>query len=245
MYPLKFVTYLTRFLISFDPACQKWWYLQASEIPRTASKEEVGMIRTRQFASFAASVEVGLREYRDSIGPQRLMGYMLARYCPGKMEDVVLEQVDGKANVRVRDGATKDVKEREVREARRQIVLLFSLLPLYQPTSLITQTLASIENATLSTVTIMKPGQGYAPGYGPPEVTFSDPEAPDGVRAEGRAKLGESGRVLRVDIDERGLGYKKAPNVEVLPPASGNGTTAKAQAIVFEGKNDNKGRIER
>ncbi|GMI36960.1 hypothetical protein TrRE_jg7146 [Triparma retinervis] len=211
LYNLKFITYLTRFLLSFDPSCQRWWYLQAQEIPRGSSKEEVEGIRLGQFAKFSASVEVGLREYRDGSGPSRLMSYMLQRYCPSSMSNVTLESNDGFGTITSVPAAPTTLKEREVREARRQIVLLFSLMQTAQPTDMITTELANIEDARLG---------------------------------EARAKLGVSDRILRIDIEDRGLGYKKVPPVTIAPPISGTGTAAKAQAILFE-DNANRGRVER
>ena len=68
---VKFVTYLSRFLINFDEDCQKWWYSRAADIPRDATAEKVNSMRLKQFAAFAASVEVGLQEYEGSDGPCR------------------------------------------------------------------------------------------------------------------------------------------------------------------------------
>jgi hypothetical protein len=81
-YNVRFVTYLSRFLLSFDVDCQKWWYSRAADIPRRASAEEVVKIRLKQFAAFSASVEVGLQEYRGKDGPAKLMEALLFRYCP-------------------------------------------------------------------------------------------------------------------------------------------------------------------
>jgi hypothetical protein len=81
-YNVRFVTYLSRFLLSFDDDCQKWWYSRAADIPRRASVEEVEQIRLKQFAAFSASVEVGLQEYRGKDGPAKLMEALVTRYCP-------------------------------------------------------------------------------------------------------------------------------------------------------------------
>lgn len=81
-YNVQFVTYLSRFLLSFDLDCQKWWYSRAADIPRRASAEEVQQIRLKQFGAFSASVEVGLQEYKGKDGPARLMNSLLIRYCP-------------------------------------------------------------------------------------------------------------------------------------------------------------------
>jgi hypothetical protein len=79
---VRFVTYLSRFLLVFDIDCQKWWYARAADIPRRASAKEVEQVRLAQFGAFSASVEVGLQEYRGKDGPQKLMEALLYRYCP-------------------------------------------------------------------------------------------------------------------------------------------------------------------
>lgn len=81
-YNVRFVTYLSRFLLVFDVDCQKWWYSKAADIPRVASKEEVEQVRLKQFGAFSASVEVGLQEYGGSGGPAKLMKALISRYCP-------------------------------------------------------------------------------------------------------------------------------------------------------------------
>ena len=100
--------------------------------------------------------------------------------------------------------------------------LRLTLASLVQPTSLITTTLAEIENSTVTAVDIIARGSGYAPGYGAPTVTFDPPEAKYGVTAEGFAQLTQTGRGLRVDVAQRGRGYRKPPVVTVAdpPPAS-------------------------
>jgi hypothetical protein len=90
-YNVRFVTYLSRFLLSFDIDCQKWWYSRAADIPRRASTEEVQQTRLKQFAAFSASVEVGLQSYRGKDGPTNLMDSLVLRYCPD-METVQLKR---------------------------------------------------------------------------------------------------------------------------------------------------------
>eukprot|EP00546_Thalassionema_frauenfeldii_P003073 CAMPEP_0178933426 /NCGR_PEP_ID=MMETSP0786-20121207/23256_1 /TAXON_ID=186022 /ORGANISM="Thalassionema frauenfeldii, Strain CCMP 1798" /LENGTH=176 /DNA_ID=CAMNT_0020611007 /DNA_START=196 /DNA_END=726 /DNA_ORIENTATION=+ len=57
IYSVSFVTYLSRFLLSFDPNAQQWWRDRAKEIPKSASEDEIFALREKQFAQFAASVE--------------------------------------------------------------------------------------------------------------------------------------------------------------------------------------------
>jgi hypothetical protein len=108
-YRVNFVTYLSRFLLTFDTDCQRWWYNRASDIPRTATSEQVLQYRKAQFAAFSASVEVGLQEYRGMDGPERLLLSLVRRYGP----DAVPR--DGFST----DASTRARQDRESREARR------------------------------------------------------------------------------------------------------------------------------
>jgi len=96
IYPISFITYLSRFLLVFDDECQRWWYTQAQAIPPNSSKEAVESIRLRQFGQFAASVEVGLIDFeggKDSNnnngdGPRRLIDSLVRRYGPLSLNTV-------------------------------------------------------------------------------------------------------------------------------------------------------------
>ncbi|GMI43243.1 hypothetical protein TeGR_g13294 [Tetraparma gracilis] len=225
LYPVRFTTYLARFLLSFDPECQRWWFSQAARIPRDATKEEVAAARLRQFGQFAASVEIGLRDFAGSDGPRSLMSSLLSRFTaaapppsPGSPPASAAAAAYG---------------ERERREARRQICLLFALMRDKQPTALITGTLAAIDNATVAKIEVLDGGGGYAPGYGAPNVRLAEPEAAGGVQATARASLRASGRLLRLDVEARGGGYRKPPAVVVSPPKEG-GEAAVARYEVSE-----------
>ena len=257
-YTVGFVTYLSRFLLCFDADCQKWWWNRAADIPKLATVEQVQQIRLDQFAAFSASVEVGLQEFKqtnDGVGgPKRLLQSLVKRYCPS-MEQ--LKQQRAAAGLPPLSEAAEEKQEREIKEARRQIALLFGLMEQNQPVEQITQLLAAIDNGSVSTVQIQDAGSGYAPGYGPPVVQFPPPEAGEGYEtATGRAILSPNGRLLRVDVVNRGMGYtNKPPTVTILPPAvirfgaadptPGLAEAAQAKATLFRGGGVNKGRIER
>ncbi len=268
-YNIQFITYLSRFLLSFDEECQKWWYKRASDIPKTASLEQVKMTRLKQFGSFAASVEVGLQEYEyykldddnnnnsgvikevdtstNSTGPQRLMKSLLQRYGRD-IEDIKLTREQN--SLPPYKPYEEERVKGEIKEARRQIALLFGLLQRYQPVEEITTLLAAIDNASVKEIKIVKNGSGYAPGYGAPKVTFPSPDAGSGYEtATGRAKLRPNGQILRVDVQKRGFGYNKPPIVSISPPMSeafGSpfAKAATAKAFIFR-DGLNKGRIER
>ena len=242
---VKFITYLSRFLLVFDRDCQRWWYQRAGDIPATATIEEVNEKRLKQFASFSASVEVGLLEYRDPKGPKRLLKSMLERYCPN---EETLRKMREESGDPLLNPAAEARQQREIKEARRQIALLFGLMDQYQPVEEITTLLAAIDNATVTSVVVTDPGSGYAPGYGSPLVTFPPPEAgEDFPTATGRAVLRPSGRLLRIDLVDRGQGYTSPPKVSISPPNTANVTDAspaRARAFIFR-EGPNKGKIER
>ena len=249
-YNVRFVTYLSRFLLCFDEDCQRWWYARAADIPRTANRAKVTELRLQQFAAFSASIEVGLQEYRGPNGPKRLLQALLTRYCPDMGAVRAVREDSGQPPMSQSEIQRED---REIKEARRQIALLFGLLEKNQPTDEILKLLAAIDNGSISSVRILDHGGGYAPGYGPPEVKFPRPKAGDKyVTATGRATLRPNGRILRIDLVNRGGGYTKAPVITIAPPAAirfddesaSKSETAEAKAMLFK-NGANKGRIER
>ncbi len=250
-YNIQFITYLARFLLSFDEECQKWWYRRAADIPKTASLEQVNMIRLKQFGSFAASVEVGLQEFEGTIGtndgPKGLMASLLNRYGSD------FEEIKANREQRGLSPYKPFEEERirgEIKEARRQIALLFGLLKTSQPVEEITKLLAAIDNASVRRIDIVSHGSGYAPGYGVPAVTFPSPDAGEGYEtATGRAKLRANGQILRIDLQQRGFGFTKPPTVEILQPLAAEygspmAKAATAKAFIFR-DGVNKGRVER
>jgi hypothetical protein len=248
-YNVRFITYLSRFLLSFDDECQKWWYQRAKDIPRTASADQVESKRLSQFGAFSASVEVGLQEYEGGAeGPKQLIKLLLDRYG-GDLEEVkAAREAKGLAPLKPNE---EEMEKREIKEAKRQIALLFSLLKTYQPVEEITALLAAIDNGMVKKVVIENPGGGYAPGYGEPVVTFPPPGGyVDGSKAAtGRAVLQPSGKLLRIDISKRGFGYTKPPTVVISQPiaedfGSPTAKAATAKASLFK-DGVNKGRIER
>lgn len=251
-YKVNFVTYLSRFLLTFDQDCQRWWYNRASDIPRTATETQVTAYRNSQFAAFSASVEVGLQDYRGPDGPEKLLKSLIKRYCPDQDFLQAAREANGLPPL---EPAARARQERECKEARRQICLLFGLMEQNQPVKALTQQLAAIDNGSIARVLVEDRGSGYAPGYGSPEVRFPPPEAGPGyVTATGRALLSPNGKLLRIDVVNRGFGYRQPPVVTVSPPAAirfgdSNSSTrfaeaAEAKAFLFR-SGLNKGRIER
>jgi hypothetical protein len=243
-YNVRFVTYLAKFLLNFDSDCQQWWYSRAADIPLRASAKEVDAIRTTQFAAFSASVEVGLQEYRGNAGrgPSQLMDSLLKRYCPTM--EMVREKRSAR-NMSSLSDAQEEKELREIKEARRQIALLFGLMETNQPVDKLDQLLACVDNGSITSVVVENGGSGYAPGYGVPLVVFPPPNAGDEFEsAAGRAILSPNGKILRLDLVNRGFGYLKPPTVTISVPADPNGRAAVFTAVVFK-SGVNKGRLGR
>jgi len=206
-YNLSFVTYLSRFLLSFDPIAQRWWMDRSKEIKSTSSKEEILEIRKAQFARFSASVDVGLKEddFVGNDGPRRLLHSLLQQF--------------GSPSTETPSRDDQDRFTQETKEARRQLALLFGLLEDSQPTKEITMLLASIDNGTLETVILNEDARstGLLGGFSPediPVLEFPAPEAgPEYNQATGKAVLKPTGKLLRIEVIDGGEGYTEAPDI--------------------------------
>ena len=241
VYPLQFITYLSRILLVFDRDCQLWWYQQAQALPPKATKEEVESIRLQQFGRFAASVEVGLIDFegKDGEGAKRLIDSLVNRFGPASLK---------------KSENSEKIEETEIRkskEALRQIALLFSLLQEGQPVDRITKILAFDDDAKIENVFIVDKGTGYPPDF-TPGVTFPEPPTLgpefEGSIASGTAIMKSTGRLLRIDVLDSGSGYASTPTITISSPGERNGnetiqSTAKAKAVL--GKKRSKGGIDR
>lgn len=197
---VAFVTYLTRFLLSFDPNVQKFWF--SLPIPR----EKVQEVRVEQFAALAASVEVGLMEdYGETNGTSRLLQDLLQRYAP-ELDDPTLSKR----------------QRREIKEARRQIALMFALLEKNQPTKELTRLLALVDNGSVSKVEIIDKDRLWTKQ---PEISF--PASPSGgENVTGSALLELEGSVVSITADiPPSLSSPTPTRIEISPPKNG-GTTA-------------------
>ncbi|KAK1734566.1 hypothetical protein QTG54_014814 [Skeletonema marinoi] len=75
VYETRFITYLTRFLLVYDPAARAWWKKNRARVAQLSSSSVDGGTNTttsipdeyfnagEQFAEFAESVEIGLADY--------------------------------------------------------------------------------------------------------------------------------------------------------------------------------------
>ncbi|GMH76778.1 hypothetical protein TL16_g07192 [Triparma laevis f. inornata] len=182
-YPLPFVTYLTRLLLTYDPLCRTWYTERAKGIRLNANEDEVFNMRLDDFGKFSASVDLGLRDYLGVNGPGRLFESLEERFAQGKYG----------------------------LEARRQIVLLFSLMKTGQPSVLIERNLDVLENATVKEIRLTEPG----------------------TAAYVKSNLTPSGRILRIDVISSGSGYTSKPVITVESPR--NGSVCVAQGFIKDG----------
>ena len=233
-YNLSFVTYLSRFLLSFDPYAQQWWLNKANEIPKSSSQPQTFAIRKEQFGDFAASVELGLLvEFQGTEGPKVLLEKLLNRFCS---RDVV---ISNNSDSDIGDD-TSNIKllKREKREAKRQIALLFGLLSKTQPTKELTELLASIDNGSIEAVDVdqnLKNLGGYTT-FNPPELQFPPPQAGEGERATGNAILRPTGKVMQVQVVNGGEGFTKSTIPITVPLPKNGGRVATATAKASNGK---------
>ena len=219
-YNVAFVTYLTRFLLCFDPSVQRYWFSQ--KMPSAAKAKDIEELRVNQFAALSASVEVGLQGYTGTDGPKRLLDDLVKRY--GSEESLVPTTTDENSRKRQR---------REVKEARRQIALLFGLLQKNQPTKELTKLLAAVDNGSVQSVELSASEFGlFERGKEPILVTFPPPQAGDGYEtAEGKVVLSSTGSLVSVTVLDGGTGYSsKSPPILLVSAPRGGGTPAVVKA---------------
>jgi hypothetical protein len=183
VYETRFITYLSRFLLNYDPAAKAWWDEQDFRADERVSVEIQKKIR---FAEFAESVEIGLANY--FVGPygsyasvQAAKAGLLAK-APAQSSsfDVVKKKtslfdsinrnfkkannnsflVDNKAGDKARQGILNLFSLLQARytstECKRQLAILFSLIsdPKLQPTREIKGILGEADNGTVSKIEI-------------------------------------------------------------------------------------------
>ena len=72
-YGLRFVEYLARILLNYDPASRRWWEARRREAAGASSADQRARKRQQAYSSFVASVELSLaRGYLDDAGTAKL-----------------------------------------------------------------------------------------------------------------------------------------------------------------------------
>ena len=186
VYETRFIAYLSRFLLNFDPAARAWW--EGQGFGETWDLDAIDETRRidQTFAEFAESVEVGLADY--FVGPYVSYSSLSA----AKAGIIAAEPAKSiRPEDMTRDGFFKTVlfgkekisqlnaNENSVRlakqgvlnlfallkarytsiAAKRQLAILFSFIssPRLQPTSEIRGLLGESDNATITDITVIRP----------------------------------------------------------------------------------------
>lgn len=134
VYEPRFITYLSRFLLNFDPAAKSWWEEQDFN---GNSKNTVDVQKKIRFAEFAESVEVGLADY--FLGPYGSYASVQAAKAGLSAQMPATSSTSGAKAVKTGffDSVKKKIKgetykpladKKEREKARQGILNLFSLL---------------------------------------------------------------------------------------------------------------------
>jgi solute carrier family 25 (mitochondrial phosphate transporter), member 3 len=179
VYETRFIAYLSRFLLTFDPAANAWWAKQGlgdswEQAPTDTRREEADA----RFAEFAESVEVGLTNY--FVGPYGSYSSVaaakagLTAEAPAisartQEEKSIWELLFPKETMKrpPPDGAKQGVlnlyallKARYTSTtAKRQLAILFSCIssPQLQPVSEIRSLLGEADNGTITKIRLQLP----------------------------------------------------------------------------------------
>lgn len=184
VYEPRFIAYLTRFLLTFDPPSHSWWIKQGFENSwdqQVSLTEADRAMEEARFAEFAESVEVGLADYFT--GPYGSYASVSAAKAG------INAAAPAKAARASEDGSIWDIfpstpkkkkTESEVMEmskqgilnlyallkarytsvaAKRQMAILFSMIssPNLQPVNEIRSLLGEADNATISKIAFDRP----------------------------------------------------------------------------------------
>jgi hypothetical protein len=186
VYDTRFITYLSRFLINFDPAAHAWWIKQGLGDSWEEREDADRDFVEATFASFAESVEVGLADY--FVGPYgsyssvsaAKAGLMASQPAPSRPSEsskepsLIVKLIFGQRKVSDKKASADSVdlakngilnlyallKARyNSVAAKRQLAILFSFVtsPKLQPTNEIRGLLGEADNATVTKIQIERP----------------------------------------------------------------------------------------
>ena len=152
VYTARFVTYLARFLLVFDPVCSAWWKKNSKPIVNTYGLDDESNksaysnnnLSRVKFAEFAESVEVGLADY--FVGPYGSYASIEAAKAGITAAEQVKSRSDPKKEISLLDTifakgrsslqkqqqtsiiAKRNAEQRALNQARQGILNLYSLL---------------------------------------------------------------------------------------------------------------------
>ena len=185
VYEPRFIVYLTRFLLTFDPPSHAWWLkqgFQESWDGALALTEADRAMEEARFAEFAESVEVGLADYFT--GPYGSYSSVAAAKAgidaaaPAKAARVAADDrpiwdiFHANPKRRKSDDQVMQTSKQGVLNlyallkarytsvaAKRQLAILFSLIssPKLQPVNEIQSLLGEVDNATITKIVLEQP----------------------------------------------------------------------------------------
>ncbi len=187
IYETRFVAYLSRFLLNFDPATRAWWLQQglADSWEPLDSKKNPEMV----LAEFANSVEVGLADYFSgpfgsyssvraaTAGISAAQSARSMKSAQSETDNLVARIFGGKRKATVDSAAEKEniqlakqgvlnlcalLKARYTSvAAKRQLAILFSFVsdPRLQPVNEICSLLGEADNASITKLELIFPEQ--------------------------------------------------------------------------------------
>ena len=218
LYPPRFVSYLSRFLLTNDPAAKAWWIstLQFNS-GSSLSKDDL-------FAAFSNSVELGLSDYFS--GPYGSYSSVAAAKAGVNSAETKKSSIAREENGR-RQGVLNLfalLRERyRGNEEKLQLAILFSLLDgedLPQPTLEIASLLGEADDAGFRLITLLDDISygGYSLDRPPPRVIFSDPPAVGSLYLQPNATvfLKPTGRLIKINVLDSGFGYDTPPKVKLI-----------------------------
>jgi solute carrier family 25 phosphate transporter 3 len=204
-YPVRFTTYLTRFLLNFDAPSREWWVQQGANMPLQANRDALVELRTKQFSQYSESVQLGLSNFAGASGIRQLYSLLRSRY-----------------------GATRQGK-------LQLAILFSLLPPEQQPTDLIRRALGEADNATVASIAVTDSGAGYllppAVAISPPDAAGAGRPA---LARPKMALTGEVGALVLLSGGS-GYREDEPPAVTVTRPADPAGQAARVGARVVNG----------
>ena len=200
-YPVRFTTYLARFLLNFDPPSREWWIQQGTKLPLKADRATLVELRSRQFSQYSESVQLGLSNFADASGIRQLYSLLRSRYGVSRQGKLQLA------------------------------LLFSLLPAETQPTDLIRRALGEADNATVTFISVTDPGAGYllppAVAISPPDAAGAGRPA---LARPKMALTGEVGALVLVGGGS-GYLDRAPPAVFVTPPANGRAARVEAEVV--------------
>jgi solute carrier family 25 phosphate transporter 3 len=215
-YGLRFVEYLARILLNYDPASRRWWEARRREAAGASSADQRARKRQQAYSSFVASVELSLaRGYLDDAGTAKLFDALstnvLPRTIAGRRR---LAQLGALSTTDLKPTANAVINAQNGTIDRVEVLAGGGGYALKPPPKV------SVDFTPTSNKTFFDgPQTNYAENSEAPKFTV---------------KMTPTGKVACGDLISKGGGYDQAPFVKAPPPPLG-GTPAKLTAIVQNG----------